>query len=281
MILVLSDGGLISSELYDFLSSEGIKSVFHFSSFEDAGNFGKGHTIVGKAGYRSFVRELRRGRISAVIDIIEEPCSKTSAVMLAAAGDLGIPVIKLAVPVCRFDFRIAESFAEHAGVVIKRDYSYASVAETINNTVGNVLFLARPYNVRAIAELVFDRSALYAPILGGSEFDVGLALEYGIPILNITEVDGLSGEDKIKKLIDRFEARLVVSDDPLEAAETIKAVSDRKADLIFIQNTGLDYEYMTESFDMLRETLKKCLADRTDNISDETADAEQTAEEVE
>lgn len=253
MILVLSDGGSKSDELYRFLNILDLPSIFHFSSFSEAGTFGKGKTIVGKASFKSFKRILIKNQINCVIDVIDAPMSDASRVMLEAAEELSIPVIKVILPV----FRLNSGIAENIGVSVKSDYSYKSAAEVVNNTYGNVLFLASPYNVKAVADLVFDRGALYAPIPSGIEFDVDLALEFGIPLLNVIAVDDFSGASGIENVINMVDARLIVTDSSSEIFNKLEAASKTDCKVLFIQNTGLEYKYIVDNFDELSELLTR------------------------
>lgn len=272
MILVLSDGGAAAVEMYGFLESIDAPNIFHFSDFESAGTFGRGNTIVGKASYRAFRRILYKNRIDCVIDIIEAPMSDVSKAMLAAAADAEVPVIKTALPTMRLSPDEVCAFAEKAGISITADNSYKSVAETINNTVGNVLFLAKPYNVKAVADLVFDRSALYAPVLGGAEFDVEYALEYGIPILNVIAANGFSGAEGIEGLIWRVGAKILVTDSSLEIADKLKAAANAGCNVIFTQDSGFDYKYMAGSFDELKEILDLLGGVKEPYVSDENSE---------
>lgn len=251
MILVLSDGGSLSNELYRFLEICGLPNIFHFSDFSEAGTFGKGSTIVGRASYKSFKRVLVKNNIDCVIDVIDAPVSKASAAMLEAAKELDIPVIKLILPI----FRLNPNIAENTGVPIMTEYSYKNAAETVNNTFGNVLFLARPYNVKAVSESVFDLGALYTPISSGVEFDVELALEFGIPLLNVIAVDNFSGTQGIENIINMVDAHLLVTDSSTELFDKLEAAARTGCSVMFIQNTGYEYEYIADNFDKLSELL--------------------------
>lgn len=278
MILVLSGGGVISSELYEFFESNNIPNIFYFGSFEDAGNFGKGNTIVGKASYRGFRRTLYKNKIHCVVDILSEPCSAASRAVMAATEDMNIPIVKFALPTMRLSVDALQGIADKAGISAVCDNSYARVAEKINNTVGNVLFLANPYNVRAIADLVFDRSALYVPISGGAEFDVELALEFGIPLMNVIAVDNFSGRAGIEKVINKVGAKILVTDSSSEIFDKLDAASETGCSVIFTQNTGLDYKHMANDFDSLKVILDKyaCLDEaghETEDSADESADS--------
>ncbi len=253
MILVLSDGGSKSDELYRFFDILNLPSIFHFSSFSEAGTFGKGNTIVGKASFKSFRRILIKNHISCIVDIIDAPMSAASRIMIEAAKELNIPLIKVITPI----FRLNPGIAENIGVPVNYDYSYNSVAELVNNIYGNVLFLARPYNVKSVADLVFDRGALYTPIPSGVEFDVELALEFGIPLLNVIAVDNFSGAAGIENVINMVDAKLIVTDSSSEVFDKLEAASRTGCGVVFIQNTGFEYEYIVDDFDKLSELLTR------------------------
>lgn len=273
MILVLSDGGSKSDELYRFLDIMGLPSIFHFNSFSEAGTFGKGSTIVGKASFKSFKRILIKNHIDCVIDVIDAPMSAASRIMIEAASELNIPMIKVILPI----FRLNPGIVENIGVSVESDYSYKSAAETVNNTFGNVLFLANPYNVKAVADLVFDRGALYAPIPSGIEFDVDLALEFGIPLLNVIAVDDFSGAAGIENIINMVDARLIVTDSSSEVFDKLEAASKTGCKVLFIQSTGLEYKYIVDNFDELSELIERFVPGSSgkDNSNLDNADNEE------
>lgn len=138
----------------------------------------------------------------------------------------------------------------------------------INNTVGNIVFLSKPYNVKAIADLVFDRNSLYVPISSGFDFDVELALEFGIPILNVKDFDDISGCDGIKEVLKNLEAKLLITDSSLDVLDKLKAASELGVNVIFTQNSGYDYKYIYDNLSEFRLILEELfILDSEKNIS--------------
>lgn len=240
-------------ELSKTLDGIGADYLFHFSKLSEAGGFGSGSAVVGKLSYKSLVRIIRKNGVDAIIDIKRVPKSRESLVALNVAGDLNMPLIKVIVPTVPPDLSVS---ADPDKVRCSIDYSYESIAAKINNTVGSAVFLANPVNVRPIADLVFDRNALYTPVPAASDFDVELALEYGIPLLNVREYDDFSGREGIRRVLSDAEARLLITDSVLDVSDKLSAASDVGAEVIFTQTSGYDYENIFDNYDALCEFLR-------------------------
>ncbi len=278
MFLVISDGGSRTREVSQFLDACGAEYMFHFSKFSDAGEFGKGDVIVGKLSYRSLMRTVRRNRINAIIDVVGAPEAYESLVAKSVAFELGIILIKLIPPVLPMDRAYAESINKNFSVV----YSYKAIAAKINNTVGNAVFFTKPYTAAIIAESVFDLNDLYAPIASGAEFDVDLALEFGIPIMNVKDFDGFSGVDGIKNVLDSTEAKILVTDSACEAAEKLEAAAQSGAEVIFTQNTGYEYEHIFDDYGSLAEFMAEMrLIGTSEPPAEEQSQPENNTEEYE
>lgn len=247
MILVLADSGLLTQSMKHFLSENNIDSIFHFPSISDAGAFGKGNVIVGKASYKSFERIVRKNNINCIIDIISVRQSKTSYTAIDVCSKLEIPIIKFVTPTLLLKRYVIDKYNVDCVV----DYAYANIAERINNTVGNVLFLAKSYNVKAIADLVFDRGALYTPISAGFQFDVDLALEFGIPIMNVLAIDDNKNENVIEEIIRKIDAQILITDSSSEIFKKLNLASKLGMQIIFTQNTGIDFTNIVDDYESL------------------------------
>lgn len=264
MLLIISDGGNLARETSRILDELKANYLFHFSSFSNAGFFGKGNAIVGKMSYRSLCRIIDKNNINCIVDIINAPKSDESLVAINVAEDLKLPLIKLVSPTLPFE----RSLLKKINIKCDVDYSYESVASKINNTVGNIVFLSKPYNVKAIADLVFDRNSLYVPISSGFDFDVELALEFGIPILNVKDFDDISGCDGIKEVLKNLEAKLLITDSSLDVLDKLKAASELGVNVIFTQNSGYDYKYIYDNLSEFRSILEELfILDSEKNIS--------------
>ena len=248
MLLVLSSGGRRAAELAERLSALGADYIFHFESFGEAGGFGKGDVIVGKLSYRGLARIVKKNRVSAIADIIEAPASHGSLAAANVAEDLKIPLVKLIEPTVPRGLSVS---ADPSKVACETEYSYSAVASRINNTVGNAVFFSRPMNVRVIAEQVFDRSALYVPILAGGEFDVDLALQYGVPLMNVKEYDSITGKDGMLNILRDTGAKLLITDSALGISDKLAAAGEVGARVIFTQSCGFEYENIFDNIEAL------------------------------
>ena len=253
MLLIISDGGNLARETSRILDKLDANYLFHFSSFSNAGFFGKGNAVVGKMSYRSLCRIIDKNNINCVVDIINAPKSDESLVALNVAEDLKLPLIKLIPPTLPFE----RSNLKKVNIKCDVDYSYESVASKINNTVGNIVFFSKPYNVKAISDLVFDRNSLYVPISSGFDFDVELALEFGIPLLNVKDFDDISSFDGMKGVLKKLEAKLLITDSSFDILDKLKAASELGVNVIFTQNSGYDYKYIYDNLDEFSSILKE------------------------
>ena len=255
MLLIISDGGNLARETSRILDKLDANYLFHFSSFSNAGFLGKGNAVVGKMSYRSLCRIIDKNNINCVVDIINAPKSDESLVALNVAEDLKLP--------------FERSNLKRVNIKCDVDYSYESVASKINNTVGNIVFFSKPYNVKAISDLVFDRNSLYVPISSGFDFDIELALEFGIPLLNVKDFDDISSFDGMKGVLKKLEAKLLITDSSFDILDKLKAASELGVNVIFTQNSGYDYKYIYDNLDEFSSILKELFVlDSEENISD-------------
>lgn len=265
MILVLADSDIMTQSLQSFLSENKIDYIFHFSTISDAGAMGKGDAIVGKASYKGFRRILIKNNIRCVIDVISEKQSKTSYTAIDICNELKIPIIKFVSPTLLLKQEIVEKYNINCVV----DYSYLGVAEKINNTVGNVLFLAKSYNVKTISDLVFDRNDLYTLIPSGFQFDVDLALEFGIPIMNVIAVDDINNEGVIKQIIENLDIKILVTDTSADVFKKFNLVKDSGIEIIFTQDTGIEYLNIADDYDSVISFINETIQVESESDIDE------------
>lgn len=254
MLLVLSKGGRGAREISECLSRNDGKFMFWFEDLSEAGGFGKGDVIVGKLSYRSLLRTVKQNRITGIIDSIPTPEAHGSLVALNVAEDLKLPLAKLIRPTVPKNISVA---ADPKKVDTVIEYSYEKVASKINNTVGNAVFLSRPVNVRIIAEKVFDRNALYVPIAEGAEFDVDLALGYGVPLLNVKQYNDFFGREGILRVLKDTEAKLLITDSAADISDKLAAAGEAGAQVIFTQSSGYDYENIFDNLNGLEGFLEE------------------------
>ena len=70
--------------------------------------------------------------------------------------------------------------------------------------------------------MVFDRNSLYVPISSGFDFDIELALEFGIPLLNVKDFDDISSFDGMKGVLKKLEAKLLITDSSFDILDKLK-----------------------------------------------------------
>ncbi|MEE1012875.1 MAG: precorrin-6A/cobalt-precorrin-6A reductase [Clostridia bacterium] len=251
MILVLSGGGQEAQEISPRLDAEQIPHICFFSTFADAGTYGKGNALVGKLTPLGAEKILRQNKISGVVDVMADGYSEQSAVVMLACKACGVPYVKYLRPA------IAVGDYDHVSVM----GSYDAVADTINGQAENVLFYARPETVHAIASRIRDKKRLFTAIPRCILFDVELAMEFGIPLVNVMEVDGMDGETAVLHAMEKASAGMVVCDDSMECADKIAAAKQRKIPMILTHKTGIDYTQLAltgdETMDLVRAWLAK------------------------
>ena len=84
MILVLSGGGNEAREFAALLEREHIPHLCVFSSFADAGSYGRGNAVVGRMKQSSLEGIFRRNPIRGVVDVMAGGNNGQSAAAMAA-----------------------------------------------------------------------------------------------------------------------------------------------------------------------------------------------------
>ena len=231
MILVLSGGGNEAREFAALLERDHIPHLCVFSSFADAGSYGRGNAVVGRMKQSSLEGIFRRNPIRGVVDVMAGGNNGQSAAAMAACGECGMPYVKyLRLPIARGAY-------DHVMV----SGSYRAAADYINAHLGHVLFYAMPETVRMIAGQVLDQSCLYTPILRGISFDVELALEFGIPLVNVMELDGIDGVAAVSNAIERIDAKLLICDGATSILDKVSAAEQKKIQMIVTHKMGIEY----------------------------------------
>lgn len=244
MILILAGGGRESEEVIGLLEQEKIPYLCIFSTLAEAGNYGRGNAVVGKMERRFFQKVFEENNVCGVIDAIFGGDVEPSLEAMAACREANVPYVKY--------LRIAVSSKPCTQGMVTG--SYAVIAELINTHLGNVLFYAAPGTVRAIAKRVLDCSCLYVSVLRGASFDVEQALEYGIPLVNVLEADGV--EDTVSSLIERLEARLLVCDGTAGIVDKAEAAEQSNIPLIITHNMGIEYTNTALRLEEIRELVQ-------------------------
>ena len=230
MILLLAGGGSEIHTVSALMENEGLSHLCVFSDFAEAGTYGKGNAIVGKPDTAGFENLINDERISGIADISEGADVNQSLCAMKACKNLGIPYIKY--------IRMPMGRSEHTLVLFTG--SYREVAKAVERRTSTLLY-TNSRTARAIAQYTDDKNRLYTTILRGIRFDVDLALEFGLPILNIIETDGIDGTECVINAIERTEAGLIVCDGTISIPDKILAAKERNINVIITQNTGVEY----------------------------------------
>lgn len=245
MILVLSGPGEEARELSVRLDQNNIEHLCFFSSFADAGNFGKGNVYVGKLNEREAEQLLRSNGIHGVVDVAQEDNLMQSLTAMKACEFCDIPYVKY--------IRIPKpkDSCDHVRVM----GSLRAIAELMNEQEDKVLFYASPKTVRKIASYVTDTSKLFTTIQRGATFDVDLALEFGIPLLQVMENDSLDGEEAVLYAIHKTGATMLVCDTTVATSDKIAVAEKQGMPVILTHGTGVEYSKVVHSADAVMAQL--------------------------
>ncbi len=230
MILILADGSE-ARKFTGMLDRNNISYLCVFSTFAAAGSYGDGSAIVGRLQKDSMVSLFRQENIRGVADLTEVGDSAQSLVAMSACETVGVPYAKyLPMPVA-LDALFGASM----------NGSYDKIAENINRRIGSVLLYTGPETARALAKRVKDPNRLYTPILRGIRFDVDLAMEFGIPLRNVIEMDGVDGVDAVKAAIQKTGAKLLICDGTVQIPDKLEAARELGIDGIVTHKMGVEY----------------------------------------
>ncbi len=229
MILVLSGSGGEARSFSVLLETEKLEHLCVLPTLQEAAAFGCGNVVVGRFGVREMEELLRGEKIHGVADLDSGEVTMSEVAMIACEN-LEIPYIKY-LPLPNAERELI------AGTV----GSYQEIAEGIDCLSGSVLLYTTPAAAMAIAGMVKNPEKLYTPILRGSSFDVDKALEYGLPLLNIQEVDSLDGVDAVTQLIGKVEAKLIICDGSWDLSDKLAAAELAQIPVILTHKTGIEY----------------------------------------
>ncbi len=229
MILVLSGNGREAKGFSELLEKEGLEHLCVLPALQDAAAFGCGNVIVGRFDSDEMKKLLIEENACGVADVDAGGVAMSRAAM-EACKILNIPYIKyLPLP------NTARELV--TGMV----GSYQEIAEGIDCLTGTVLLYTTPEAAMAIAKRVKKPEKIYAPILRGSSFDVDTALAYGLPLLNILEVDNPDGVEVVIDLMEKVGAKLLVCDGSWELSDKLKAAETKGIPLVLTHKTGIEY----------------------------------------
>lgn len=227
MIMVLSDGGMITAEVEKQLKLHNDEYMFFFSDVIAASRFGKGNVLIGKPSKREMRKVYSENNIDGVIDATEKPVSKLSQAALSACNE-GMKYVKLVK---------CKSF-EGANTVL----SYKEIAGIIKNSKKNTLVYAPGIVTGEIARLTDgNEDKIFVTVRKSPVFDVEKALEYNIPILNVKEYNDFSEIAAMKSAIDRFSIGQVVYTPDRISEEAIDEAKNMGIKVILTHSTGIEY----------------------------------------
>lgn len=247
MILVLAGGGNEAKQFAMALESEKIAHLCVFSSFLEAGNYGRGNTIVGRLDRRAMAGVLRSESVRGVVDLVAHGDRALSKAAMTACRECKIPYVK----------RLHMPKSDIAYPKALFTPSYAEAAKKINQRIGNILLYTAPETARALAARVHETEHLYTPILRGVSFDVELAMEYGIPLMNVMELELLEGVDAVCAAAEKIGATMLVCDGSCGIDDKLTAVKKLKLPIVITHNMGLEYTMTAQSDAAAMELVRK------------------------
>lgn len=230
MILVLSGGGNEAKTFSALLEKENIPHLCVFATFAEAGTYGRGNAVVGRLNGRAMEHLLQKESICGVVDVALGGTAQSAAAM-EACKNLHIPYVKyLRLPAVETDYH-----------QVLMTCSYAEAAKQINSLLNTVLLYTAPETARAIAGYVEKPELLFAPILRGISFDVELALEFGIPLVNVIETDGIDGVSAVRAAVEKTGAKMLICDGSCEIADKLAAAEKLEIPVVITHRMGMEY----------------------------------------
>lgn len=229
MILILSDDGILASDIKKQLDYYRDSYIVYFTDFKTAGSFGSGNVIIGDSSSSSVSSAILSNDIKAVIDAVAEPLSPLSDSAKRVCAKLGVDYVKYL------------NLQEKPGLELYLYYS--DIADMIVRLKGNALFYASPRTVSGVASAGGKACAdkMYAPIPKSSVFDTATALEYAIPLLNVIEEEWLSGEEAVSSVLEKTSSKMIVCDDTAFLDDKAAVAFSLGIPLILTHSKGTDF----------------------------------------
>ena len=244
MILVLSGSGGEAREFSVTLNHEKLEHLCVLPTLKEAASYGRGNVVVGRFDHEKLEEFLRSEKITGVADV-DMGGNALSQVAMTACKNLKIPYVKY--------LPLPSSGRE---LVTGMVGSYREIAEGIDCLTGVALLYTTPAATAAIAGLVQKPDKLYTPILRGGSFDVEKALEYGLPLLNVLEMDNIEGTEAVLELIRKVDAKLLICDGSQGITDKIAAADAAEIPVILTHKTGMEYTHAAWSLDALIRVLR-------------------------
>ncbi len=244
MILVLAGSGGEAREFSSVLDNEKLEHLCVLPTLQEAASFGCGNVVVGRFDSRKMEEFLLAEKITGVADV--DPGGNTmSQVAMATCEKLEIPYVKY-LPLPSVGRELVSGMTG----------SYREIAEGINCLSGSVILYTTPAAASFIAGLVSKPEKLYTPILRSSRFDVEKALEYGLPLLNVVEVDNIEGVEAVTELIRKVDAKLLICDGSQGITDKIAAADAAAIPVILTHKTGMEYTQTARKLEALLRVLR-------------------------
>ncbi|MEG2670256.1 MAG: hypothetical protein RR957_07295 [Oscillospiraceae bacterium] len=203
--------------------------------------------MVGKITKNSLARTINDNKITGVIDVISERTPDSSLIAMDICHVLKIGYVKY--------IRYSVEETQFKNLTIHS--SYSEISDIANSKHGNVMFYAKPQNVKRIADKVYDKKCLYVPILKGIGFDVERAMEYGIPLNNVVEMPSIEGEAAVMEAIRKHSAVLVITDEVTNVKDKVIGAEKLDVPVILTQPFGLEYDKIAQNYAQILENAKE------------------------
>lgn len=224
MILILSDGGSLASDIERQLDLYGERYINFYTDFRAAGSRGRGSVIVGAPTASAIMSVIRANRISSVIDCM----AQANAEVQAVCARLKVFYVKYL------------NMKQQPG--LKLCLYYAHIADMIKRG-NNALFYASARTVRAVADTVGRENIdkMYTAVIKSAAFDTSAALEYSIPLLNVIESEMTDSIEEIAAMIKKTNADILVCDDTVAIEAKAEAAFGLGIPIILTHSMGIEF----------------------------------------
>lgn len=224
MILILSDGGSLASDVESQLDLYGDRYINFYTDFRAAGSRGRGSVLVSAPNASAIVSAIRDNRITSLIDCMEQANAEVQTV----CARLKVRYVKYL------------NIKQRPG--LKLCLYYAGIADMIKRG-NNALFYASARTVRAIADAVGRENSdrMYTTVMKSAEFDTSVALEYSIPLLNVIESEMTDSVEEVAAMIKKTNADILVCDDTVAIEAKAEAAFGLGIPIILTHSMGIEF----------------------------------------
>lgn len=224
MVLILSDGGKLAADVTRQLELYNEEYIGFYTDFGAAGRCGNGNVVVGVPNEATVREVIRENRIDAVIDCmdgvsvdVQRVCNKLEICYVKYINIKERPGLKL----CLYYNRIAD--------MVKR--------------ADKVLFYASPITVRAVATACGKEhiNKICVAVPKAVTFDTSAALEYSIPLLNVTETGSVDDSGEVAAMLKKTGAVILICDDTVSVDAKAEAAFNLGIPIILTHSKGFEF----------------------------------------